>query len=64
MVLKLRLTHQQLINQEEIQTIRELLKKGIEADEEEDKLYGEKLEAMKYHLNFYHAQKSMKSSKK
>jgi hypothetical protein len=42
MVLKLRLTHQQLINQEEIQTIRELLKKGIEADEEEDKLYGEK----------------------
>ena len=32
-----------LINQEEIQTIRELLKKGIEADEEEDKLYGEKL---------------------
>src|SRR5664280_2333943 len=31
-----------LINQEEIQTIRELLKKGIEADEEEDKLYGEK----------------------
>ena len=31
-----------LINQEEIQTIRELLKKGIEADEEEDKLYGDK----------------------
>ena len=49
-----------LINQEEIQTIRELLKKGIEADEEEDKLYGEKLEAMKYHLNFYHVKKSMK----
>ena len=31
-----------LINQKEINTIRELLKKGIEADEEEDKLYGEK----------------------
>jgi len=31
-----------LINQEEIQTIRELLKKGIEADEEEDKIYGDK----------------------
>jgi transposase len=31
-----------LINQKGIQTIRELLKKGIEADEEEDKLYGEK----------------------
>ncbi len=31
-----------LINQEEIQTIRELLKRGIEADEEEDKLYGDK----------------------
>jgi transposase len=31
-----------LINQEEIQTIRELLKKGIETDEEEDKIYGDK----------------------
>ena len=31
-----------LINQEEIQTIRELLKKGIEADIEEDKIYGDK----------------------
>jgi len=31
-----------LINQEEIQTIRELLKKGIAADEEEDKIYGDK----------------------
>ena len=31
-----------LINQEEIKTIRELLKKGIEADEEEDKIYGDK----------------------
>jgi transposase len=31
-----------LINQEEIQTIRTLLKKGIEADEEEDKIYGDK----------------------
>ena len=31
-----------LINQEEIETIRELLKKGIEADEKEDKLYGDK----------------------
>ena len=31
-----------LINQEEIQTIRKLLKKGIEADIEEDKIYGDK----------------------
>jgi hypothetical protein len=31
-----------LINQKEINTIRELLKKGIEADEKEDKLYGDK----------------------
>ena len=31
-----------LINQEEIQTIRSLLKKGIETDEEEDKIYGDK----------------------
>ncbi len=31
-----------LINLEEIQTIRELLKKGIQADEEEDKIYGDK----------------------
>jgi len=31
-----------LINQEEIKTIRELLKKGIETDEEENKIYGDK----------------------
>jgi transposase len=31
-----------LINQEEIQTIRSLLKKGIEADEEEYKIFGDK----------------------
>ena len=31
-----------LINQEEIETIRDLLKKGIKADEEEDKIYGDK----------------------
>lgn len=31
-----------LINQEEIKTIRKLLKKGIETDREEDKIYGDK----------------------
>ena len=31
-----------LITQEEIQTIRQLLKKGIKADEEEDEIYGDK----------------------
>jgi len=31
-----------LINQEEINTIREILKKGIETDEEENKIYGDK----------------------
>ena len=31
-----------LINQEEILTIRSLLKKGIEVDEEEDKIFGDK----------------------
>ncbi|WP_157809687.1 hypothetical protein [Methanobacterium subterraneum] len=30
-----------LIDQEEIQTIREILKKGIETDKEEDKLHGD-----------------------
>jgi transposase len=30
-----------LINQEEIQTIREILKKGIETDKEEDKIHGD-----------------------
>lgn len=29
-----------LINQEEIQTIREILKKGIETNKEEDKIHG------------------------
>jgi transposase len=45
-----------LINQEEIQTIRELLKKRHRADEE-DKIYGDK-EVKKYHLNFYQKLKS------
>lgn len=31
-----------LINQEEIETIRKILKKGIETDEEEDKIHGDK----------------------
>lgn len=31
-----------LVNQEEIQTIRRILEKGIETDREEDKIYGEK----------------------
>ncbi len=30
-----------LINQKEIQTIREIIKKGIETDKEEDKIYGD-----------------------
>lgn len=31
-----------LINQEEIETIRRILKNGIETDEEEDKIHGDK----------------------
>lgn len=31
-----------LINEEEIKTIREILKKGIQTDEEENKIYGDK----------------------
>ncbi len=31
-----------LVNKEEIKTIREILKKGIETDKEEDKIYGDK----------------------
>ncbi len=41
-----------LINQEEIQTIRELLKKGIQPTKKKTKFTVIK-EAMKYHPNFY-----------
>ncbi len=40
--IKARASSANLINQEEIQTIRKILKKGIETDQEEDKIYGDK----------------------